>query len=428
MTKRRVSCLLAVIAFLGSWAGTVAAQEPGVVRHGYKEYEARQTLMSERTFKRLSSIHDSLGEKNYTDVMSKLGALGKSHLTPYEEALVIQTYGFVYAQQGDYKRGIEYFERSVALDALPTAAQQGMLYSLASLYTSQEQYQKSIDTLVNWYAYEKEPSANSYILMATNYAQMERYREALPYVRTAIAKDTAKPKESWYQLELAIYFELQQYANATNTLRTMLTHWPDKLQYWENLSGSYQELKEDQKALAALMLAYRKGLFTDDKKILNVVRMNMFMEDPYQAGKILQDEMNARRVPITKKNLALLLSAWKSSREFEKAIAVIDRLAPNADDGEYYLEKAQLFAERNKWQETIDAAQQAIDKGKLKRPGTAYVLLGQALAELQKYRAALNAFRQAKKFDKNSRKIAQGWEDYVRDRMNADNTRRASAR
>ena len=156
--------------------------------------------------------------------------------------------------------------------------------------------------------------------------------------------------------------------------------------------------------------------------------MNMFMEDPYQAGKILQDEMNARRVPVTKKNLALLLSAWKSSRDFEKAIAVIDRLAPSADDGEYYLEKAQLFAERNKWQETVDAAQQAIDKGKLKRPGTAYVLLGQALAEMQKYRAALNAFRQAKKFDKNSRKIAQGWEDYVRDRMNAASTRTASVR
>lgn len=428
MTRPRTSCLLAVAAVLGSWAGSLMAQEPGVVPHGFKEYEDRQTLMSERTFKRLSSIHESLNERKYAETIGKLRTLEKAHLTPYEEALVIQTYGFVYAQQGDYKRGIGYFERSVALDALPTAAQQGMLYSLASLYTSQEQYQKSINTLVNWYAYEKEPNANSYILMATNYAQMERYREALPYVRTAIAKDTGKPKESWYQLELAIHFELKDFANAAKILHTMLTHWPDNLQYWETLSGSYQELKQDRNALAALMLAYRKGLITEDKKILNVVRMNLFLEDPFQAGKILQDEMNARRVPLTKKNLALLLSAWKTAREFEEAIAIIDRLAPMTNDGEYYLEKAQLYAERNKWQETVDAAQQAIDKGKLKRPGTAYVLLGQAYTEMQKYRAALNAFRQAKKYDKDSRKIAQGWEDYVRDRMNAANTRTASAR
>ncbi len=428
MIRRRVSCLLAVTALLGSWTGILAAQEPGVVRHGYKEYDDRQTLMSERTFKRLTSIHEALTEKKYAETLNKLRTLEKAHLTPYEEALVIQTYGFVYAQQGNYNRGIEYFERAVAMDALPTAAQQGMLYSLAGLYTSQEQYQKSIDTLTNWYAYEKEPNPNSYILMATNYAQMERYQEALPYVRTAIAKDTGKPKESWYQLELAIYFELQQYANAASILRTMLTHWPDKLRYWETLAGSYQESKEDQKALAALMLAYRKGLITDDKKILHVVRMNIFLEDPYQAGKILQEEMNARRVPATQKNLALLLSAWKGSREFEKAIAVIDRLSPMTNDGEYYLEKAQLFAERNKWQETVDAAQQAIDRGKLKKPGTAYVLLGQALTEMQKYRAALKAFRQAKKFDNISRRIAQGWEDYVRDRMNAASTRRASVR
>ncbi len=428
MIRRRVSCLLAVTALLGSWTGILAAQEPGVVRHGYKEYKDRQTLMSERTFNRLTSIHEALTEKKYAETLNKLRTLEKAHLTPYEEALVIQTYGFVYAQQGNYNRGIEYFERAVAMDALPTAAQQGMLYSLAGLYTSQEQYQKSIDTLTNWYAYEKEPNPNSYILMATNYAQNERYQEALPYVRTAIAKDTGKPKESWYQLELAIYFELQQYANAASILRTMLTHWPDKLRYWETLAGSYQESKEDQKALAALMLAYRKGLITDDKKILHVVRMNIFLEDPYQAGKILQEEMNARRVPATQKNLALLLSAWKGSREFEKAIAVIDRLSPMTNDGEYYLEKAQLFAERNKWQETVDAAQQAIDRGKLKKPGTAYVLLGQALTEMQKYRAALKAFRQAKKFDNISRRIARGWEDYVRDRMNAASTRRASVR
>ena len=47
------------------------------------------------------------------------------------------------------------------------------------------------------------------------------------------------------------------------------------------------------------MVAYRKGLMYEapkdqvEKKILNVVRMNMFQDSPYVAGKLLESEMKA---------------------------------------------------------------------------------------------------------------------------------------
>ncbi len=413
---------LTLTACLGGWTVIAVAQDPGVVPHGIKERDPVQALMSERTFKRLASIHESLGARKYQEVVDKLKVLEKARLSNYEDALIVQTYGFVYAQQGDYPRGIQYFEQAIALDALPDAAQQGMLFSLASLLTGEQQFQKSIDTLIEWFAYELDPNALSYILMATNYVEMERYREALPYVRTAIATNTSKPNQSWYQLEAAIHFELSDYAAAAATMRAMLTHWPDKLQFWETLAGAYQEQKKDWDALATLTLAYQKGLITDEKKLLNLARLNIFLEDPYTAGRLLEKEMQAGHVARTQKNLELLLTAWKGSREFEAAIAVIDQIAPMTRDGEYYLEKAQLYSERNMWEETISAALRAIDRGGLKRPGTAHVVLGQAYTEIQQYRKALDAFALAQRYDNNSRKIARGWIDYVRDRMNAAST------
>ena len=419
---RKIIAGLTLTACLGGWTVIAVAQDPGVVPHGIKERDPVQALMSERTFKRLASIHESLGARKYQEVVDKLKVLEKARLSNYEDALIVQTYGFVYAQQGDYPRGIQYFEQAIALDALPNAAQQGMLFSLASLLTGEQQFQKSIDTLIEWFAYELDPNALSYILMATNYVEMERYREALPYVRTAIATNTSKPNQSWYQLEAAIHFELSDYAAAAATMRAMLTHWPDKLQFWETLAGAYQEQKKDWDALATLTLAYQKGLITDEKKLLNIARLNIFLEDPYTAGRLLEKEMQAGHVARTQKNLELLLTAWKGSREFEAAIAVIDQIAPMTRDGEYYLEKAQLYSERNMWEETISAALRAIDRGGLKRPGTAHVVLGQAYTEIQQYRKALDAFALAQRYDNNSRKIARGWIDYVRDRMNAAST------
>lgn len=385
------------------------------VQEQTQEREEKQATMSEGVYKRLSVIHELMGNGKQADALRKLNSLEKQKLNAYEQALMFQTYGFVHAQKGDYQKAIPYFERSLSLDALPNVAQQGMLYSLAGLYTTQEEFQKSIDILSTWFQYEKEPKADAYILMASNYAELKRYLDALPYVKKAISS-SEKPQESWYQLELAIYFEEKQFQNAVTVLKQLVAMWPDKVKYWNTLSGAYQELKQDQNALATMMLVYQKGLITEEKKLLNVVRMNLFLELPFQAGEILEKEMGDGRISATQKNLELLLGAWSAAREFDKAIRVIDRVAPMTDNGEYYIEKAKLHAEKSEWQSVVDAAAQAIDKGNLKKPGGAYLLMGMAYAELREFQKALNALEQAKTFDENSRRQAEGWIDYVNDR------------
>ncbi|MBA3562791.1 MAG: tetratricopeptide repeat protein [Gammaproteobacteria bacterium] len=382
------------------------------------EREEKPVTMDERTYKRLSVVHELMGNNKQGEAIEKLRALDNGSLDDYAQALVWQTFGFLHAQEEEYPKSIEYFEKALKSDALPNAAQTGTLFSLAGLYTTREDYQKSIDTLMRWWQLEKDPKSEPYILMASNYAELEKYREALPYVEAAIAKSD-KPQESWYQLALAIHFETEQYRDAVELLRTMVARWPNKLTYWETLAGAYQELEEDKPALAAQMLAYDKDLIDDERKLLNIVRMNLFLELPYDAGKMLAKEMEAGNVAENQKNLELLLSAWTGAREFDKAIAVIDKLAPMSETGDYYLQKAQLFAEKTEWDEAAKAARQAVDKGgmKEKQTGGAYLLLGIGLAELERYDDALAALDEAKNYDDSSRDQANGWIAYVRDRQ-----------
>lgn len=235
---RRLCISLALqTALMSTWL-PVQAQ----VQQQTEERDEPQATMSEAVYKRLSIIHEQMGNSKYDDALKQLASLEKRSLSPYENALVLQTYGFVYAQRGDFTKAIPYFEQSLALDALPNVAQQGMLYSLAGLYASQDQFQKTIATLTTWFKYEKEPKPDAYILMGSSYAELKRYNEALPYVKKAI-ETSDKPQESWYQLELAIYFEQKQFQKAADLLKTMIAKWPDKQTYWDTLSGSYQELK-----------------------------------------------------------------------------------------------------------------------------------------------------------------------------------------
>jgi len=419
----RILAILVLVAGMiasmtGAWAEEVKCTGPEGV-----ERKERPSLIGERTFRRLSAIHEELGENKYADALKGLDALNTGNMNDYEAAMVNQTYGYVYAAQGKYEKSIPYFEKALKADALPNSAHFGLMYSLAQLYAGQEQHQKTVDLMLEYLKFQCDPPPQAYIALAASYASLNQFDNALPYVRKAIEKAGDNAQESWYQLELAIYFEKKDFASAARLLTGMIAKWPDKLKYWEMLSGAYQEQQKDLEALATLMLAYRDGLLYEvpadqiEKKLLNVIRMNMFNEVPFVAGQMLETEMAKGRIEADEKNLTLLLSAWTQAREFDRAIATIDRLAPLKDDGELYLQKAQLLAEKSDWNGTIAAARQALEKGNLKKPGGAYLLIGIAANEIRDFQQSLDALNEARKYDDSTRRQATDWIKFVEDRM-----------
>jgi len=421
--SHRTLGLFALLAVLAAPSAGWAQQEQQCEGPEGVERKERGSLIGERTFRRLSAIHEQLGENQYAEALKGLRALESGNLNDYESAMVNQTFGYVYAAQGKYDEAIPYFEKALQSDALPNAGHFGLMYSLAQLYAGQEKHQRTVDLMLEYLKFQCDPPPQAYIALGSSYASLNRYNDALPYVRKAIEKAGDKAQESWYLLELAIYFEQKDFPSASRLLTAMIAKWPEKLKYWEMLSGAYQEQQKDLDALAALMVAYRKGLLYEvagdqiEKKILNIVRMNIFVEVPFVAGEILEKEMAAGRIKADEKNLGLLLNAWTQARELDRAVATIDRLAPMKPDGELFLQKAQLLAEKSDWAGTIEAARQAIEKGNLKKPGGAYLLIGIAANEMKDWQQALDALKEARKYDENTRRQASDWIKFVEDRM-----------
>lgn len=356
-----------------------------------KKHKEATQAMTERVYKRLGNIHEMMGEERYQDALEDVEKLARVPLNDHEKALVEQTFGFLYVQMDRYQEALQRFEKSLSYNALPGAATQGMLYSLAGLYASEARHLEAIATMRRWFQYEADPKAEAYMVIASSFSELERYDDALPYVKKAISK-ADKPNEDWYMLELAIHIEKNRYADAAAVLRRMLLIWPQKPKYWELLASIYIEMGEDKNALNAMMIAYRNGMVTQSDKLLSLVQLNMLLEIPYTAGVILETEMSKGTVDKTRQNLDMLLVAWTDARAYDKAIGVIEQLAELTGDGDYHLRKARIYNEQGNWEGVTSSVAAALELG-VDEPALAHMLAGMAYIELENFAESERAFK-----------------------------------
>ena len=131
----------------------------------------------------------------------------------------------------------------------------------------------------------------------------------------------------------------------------------------------------------------------------------------------MKKNLQEGNIENSEKNLRLLLGAWTAAREFNKAIEVIDILAPLTGEGKLYIQKAMLLNENGDWEGVQDATAKALNDEELENPGDVYILRGMAETELGNYDDAIESFTQAMEIGtETNKKNAEAWIDYVADR------------
>ena len=122
-----------------------------------------------------------------------------------------------------------------------------------------------------------------------------------------------------------------------------------------------------------------------------------------------------------KRTLDILLQSWIAAREYDRAVAAIDRLVPYAEDGQYFLQAAGIYNETGKWQKVADNAVKALDAG-LDEPVQALMLAGTAYSELDRFEEALTSFRRVREIGNTSeRGTAGSWISFVEEKQQTQN-------
>mgnify|MGYP001429184285 FL=1 len=366
--------------------------------------------------KKFEGVSDRFGNGDLDGAMQSLESMLEWNLSKYEKAVVYQFMGFVFVQQNKIDDAIRVFSKTVDLNVLSNTQHQSTQFNLASLYGSREEWDLTINALMKFYEFEREPVAESYIMTGIAYFQKGLPLEALPYIHIANEK-AIKPKESWLQLELAILFINKRYDEAIEVVKKLSTYWPEKEKYWETMAGTYMEMQKDANALAALSLGYKNNAISKAETLENLARLNLYLEIPYQAATLIEKNIQDGNIENSEKNLRLLLGAWTAAREFNKAIAVIDILAPITGEGKLYIQKAMLLNENGDWEGVKDATEKALYDEELENKGDVFILRGMAETELGYYDQAIESFTQAMEIGtETNKKNAEAWIEYVGDR------------
>ena len=369
-------------------------------------------VLTERTYKRLTVIHQLIGDSKYDEALKRLdGLVSSAKRRPYEYATVMQTYGFVYAATDRYKEAIQAFEAALETNQLPEGVVSSMIYNTAQLYAAIPDYRKAVEKYELWRSKTESPSASAYEFAATIYAQLENYDKAIANIKAAISM-SENPKEAWYQLLLAMYYKKKQYRASAQLLETMIVLFPDKEQYWEQLAAVYYLINKDRKALAVTELAYKRGFVTEEKKLVNLVNLYLYWKIPYKAATLLESEMEQGRVARDKDNIEKLGRSWIAAKEYDRAMKALLEAAEIGNDGNLFLTTARLLVDQDRWQEVLSAAGKALATGNLKRPGEAHLYRGMAYFELKQYEEALASFRSSHKHE-DSKKQAEQWLSYL---------------
>lgn len=381
--------------------------------------ETRRTpALRNKVYEKLSEAQaaaeakDLNGAAEILDDMIDTG--GKNALNSYELANVYNLYAFIYYSREDYAKALTAYENVVAQEDIPIAMEVNTKYTIAQLYFVQEQWQKGINALLDWFAVTDNPNANAYVLLAQGYYQTKDYDKALFNVEKAISMYTADgkvPKEQWYNLARFLYFEKNEVNKTVDVLEELLKYYPKK-QYWVQLSHMYGEQKKESLQLAAMDTAYVQDMLDKGTEQVTMAYLYLNGEVPYKAAKVMDKGLKDGSIPGTSKNYEIAGSAWRQAQEVDKAIIAMEEAAAKSDDGELYARLGNIYLDGDQYNKAITAINKGLSRGGVKRPDTARLVLGMAYFNSKQYEKARQAFQAAGR-DERSAKYAQQWLKYL---------------
>jgi tetratricopeptide (TPR) repeat protein len=376
--------------------------------------------LDEPTWKRMNDVYEDIGEENYDLAYQKLSdMMERSKGGVYLQAIIQQLLGQVEWARENFDSSLKSFEKAVDLNALPDLTHYSLMYQIAQLYYMQDRFDDSLRSLNLWMC--KVPAdnvkASAHILKASLYAAKEDWANVIPSVVTAIEM-SEEPVEGWYQLQLAAYHELQDKPSARDTLKTIITFWPEKKAYWIQLSNLYFQLENDEEALSVAALAYRKDLLDKQTDFLYLSNMYSLREVPYKSAEVLETGIEKGLVEPTEKHWKMIADSWFTAEEMEKALVAYQKAGEAALDGEIDLRRGYILIDLERWEAARDALLEAIEKGGFddRKLGEAHLMVGMSEFNLGNYDGATEAWNWAMKFPK-TKTAAQQWKAHLREEI-----------
>jgi tetratricopeptide (TPR) repeat protein len=412
----RVAVLASLLLAAGASAETTAAvaDETAPVDFEKLRVERLVKFNTQRTNPRVQRYMKAAGDANEDGEPEKgialLDKLNPRRLNSKERALVFRYRAVISYGSEDYPGAIEYFEKALAEQVLLVEDDNRIRFGVAQLYVASQQWREAIAALQRWLRYVEVPDPLGHYLLAIAYYQLEEFDPATDHAEKAVDL-SPNPSESWLQLLAALYVQKEDYDSATSVLEELVVRFPKK-RYWVQLSLIYGARDNYRHSLAVQQIAYSQGFLDEDKELRRLARSYLYHDLPYPAAQVLTEGLEAGTIEADAKAYELLANSWIAAREFEKSLPPLQTAAELSDDGDLYVRLGQVYLQRELWSKAAKPLQMAVEKGGLKDPGNAQLLLGIAYYNGERVGQALSSFVRARQHD-STRTAADNWISHI---------------
>ena len=401
LSNRAAAALLALACAMVLAAGAA---------HGHKKDDGKEALYTVSTGvgKKLTPALEALRNEQY-DVAEELLLELESRadrFEPYERALIYQMLGYLRSGQDRPKEALDWFERSVAEEALPPQEQLQTTYNVAQLSLATEQFPEAVAALEHWFDHKENPPPNAYYMLAVARYQAKDVEGAIEPAETAVRMAT-KVEERWLQLLVGLYYETSQFDKAREPLEALIMLKPRKV-YWAQLSSLYAYQGEEPRSLATMQIAYDEGFLETDRELRQLAQLLLYEGIPHRAAQVLQKGLDDGIVVPDEDAYAMLANSLLLAKEYDAALPPLRTAAGMSKEGNLDARLGQVLLDREAWQEAESSLTKALEKGDLHDAGSTNLMLGIALYHQKKLADARRYFATASQSD-TSQESARKW-------------------
>ena len=471
--KSKFLYLFAILAFSFTYtSNTLQAQSSNDKSKKEIKYKKARALQS-KTAKKMAKVYEALEEVDemgepapdmetavsiLTELKSNFG-----NMKSYDRSVVWNALGYAYYATADikdpsdsnkkderteeekqselkisYAPAINAYRQVLAEPESTIPIRTAALYTLAQLSLVTGDFEKGIETLLQWMDEVETVTAQAWGLLGTAYYQVGNYEKVISSNEKAIQlaeEEGYKPKENWYNMLAAAIGELKKDFGEKNALlrqleiyEILVNLYPKKI-YFIQLGGTYGQLGREKDYMITLKAAHAKDFLNKEGEYLALAQLLLLNQNPYWAAQVLvsgqkkliinvdEKTKEEKLVPVvkdTEKNLKLLADSWRMAQEIDKAIPVLEQAAKISKDGKAFVLLGNLYLSEDKLDSAVDAIKKGLEKGKIKKVSQVYLTLGQAYFELQEFEMARKQFRvAARDKDKKVKTQANNWLKYT---------------
>lgn len=374
----RSGMLLALFVFAST---SIYAQRAG---ENDEEAPAADGTIDQQTGKILSEAIEFLNNDQFVEARARLGDLRVDRLSPFERSRLEQLLFSLDMNDENYEGARSHLQAAIDSGGLNPQESSTMRYQMAQLWFQEEKWVEGAAAMEAWIATEPNPNSGAYYLLAAAYYYQELFDRALPNAQKAV--DLAEtPQESWLSMLAALLIQKEDYSAALEVVKRMVNMFPDKKNYWMQLSGLYTTLDDYANGLIVMEFANYGGMLTEASDIRRLADLYQLQEMPYRAAVLMEAALADGKVEKNLRSYEGLANNWIAAREFEKAVPILGLAAEMSDNGALYQRMGEVNIQIEEWEACVDAFDNALDKGELRDAGYVQLMMGVCYYNLERY-------------------------------------------